>query len=275
MPECYGKKFVINGDIQPTESFDNSLIYEGDSIYEVIRLVKGVPVFFSDHIERLTASVMYQKKKILADPVAIRKAILLLTRSDKKKEANIKIVFNYDKGSDNYLIYLIEPIYPTIEQYTKGVRGILYVAERKDPESKIIHHILRSSIYHKLIHEGAYEALLVNDKNLITEGSRSNIFFMKDDTLYTAPDNIILNGITRKYILEICRERDIPVKFKCVNADKMSEYEAAFMTGTSPMVLPFNTINDALFNVREPLIEKLRKLYLLKVNESIRQFRSE
>ena len=45
--------------------------------------------------------------------------------------------------------------------------------------------------------------------NEITEGSRSNIFFLKDETLVTAPDNAVLNGITRKHILEICRENSI------------------------------------------------------------------
>ena len=96
------------------------------------------------------------------------------------------------------------------------MKGILFFAERKDPESKVINHKLRSSIYHKLIHEGGYEALLVNENNLITEGSRSNIFFLKGETLVTAPDNVILNGITRKHILEICRENKIKVEFACV-----------------------------------------------------------
>jgi branched-chain amino acid aminotransferase len=275
MNECYGKKFILNGDLQPVESFDNSLVYEGDSIYEVIRMVKGSPVFFHDHMERLVTSLKLQRKKHLADVPSLRKAIIYLTRSDRKKEANIKIVFNYNNGSANYLVYFIEPMYPSEEQYKKGVKGLLFYAERKDPESKVINHKLRSSIYHKLIHEGGYEALLVNENNLITEGSRSNIFFLKGDTLVTAPDNVILNGITRKHILEICRENHIKVEFTCVNVEDISEYEAVFMTGTSPMVLPFYCIDDKFFNVRLPLLESLRNFYIAKAGESIRLFRSE
>jgi branched-chain amino acid aminotransferase len=275
MNECYGKKFILNGELHPAETFDNAMVYEGNSIYEVIRMVKGSPYFFHDHMERLGTSVKLQGKELLADSASLRKAIISLTRSDKKKEANIKIIFNYNNGSSNYLVYFIEPSYPTEEQYIKGVKGILYYAERKDPESKVINHKLRSSIYHKLIHEGGYEALLVNEDNLITEGSRSNIFFLKNETLVTAPDNIILNGITRKYILEICRENNIGVNLKCVNVDDISEYDAVFMTGTSPMVLPFNSIGDKFFSVRLPLIERLRKLYILKAESSIIRFRSE
>ena len=275
MNECYGKKFILNGDLQPAELFDNSLVYEGDSIYEVIRMIKGSPVFFRDHMERLATSVKLQHQALLADVPALRKAIISLTRSDKKKETNLKIVFNYNNGSDNYLVYFIEPIYPSEEQYKKGVKGILFSAERKDPVSKVINHKLRSFIYQKLILEGGYEALLVNGNNLITEGSRSNLFFLKGETLVTAPDNVILNGITRKHILDICRENQIKVKLYCVKVKDISEYDAIFMTGTSPMLLPFYCIDDKVFNVKFPLMERLRQLYMVKAEESIRLFRSE
>jgi branched-chain amino acid aminotransferase len=275
MKECYGKKFILNGHIQPAGIFDNSLVYEGDSIYEVIKMVKGSPLFFQDHIERLATSVKLLGKETLADITALRTAIINLARSDRKKETNLKIVFNYNSGSDNFLVYFIEPIYPSAEQYKNGVKGILFSAERKNPESKVINHKLRSSIYHRLILEGGYEALLVNNENLITEGSRSNIFFLKDETLVTAPDNLILNGITRKHILEICRQNQIRVELRCVNVTDISEYDSVFMTGTSPMVLPFYCIDDKFFNVNLPLMERLRKLYIIKAEESIRLFRSE
>jgi branched-chain amino acid aminotransferase len=274
MNECFGRRFIINGELQDADSFDNSLVYGGDSVYEVIRVTKGNPVFFCDHMERLESSVRMQKKKMLADAETLKRDIINLSKSDKKKEINLKIVFNYKKGSDNYLVYFIEPIYPSEGQYRNGVKGILFYAERKDPESKVIDHKLRSSIFHKLILEGGYEALLVNEHGQITEGSRSNIFFLKKDTLFTAPEGLILNGITRKHILDICRENNIPVKLECVMADSITEYEAVFMTGTSPIVLPFCCIDNKPFKVGIPLIEELRKLYIIKADESIIRFRS-
>lgn len=273
MNECFGKKFILNGNLESADIFDNSLVYEGDSIYEVIRMIKGSPVFFYDHMDRLETSVRLQKKKMLADTETLKKNITSLSKSEKKKEINLKIVFNYKNGEDNYLVYFIEPIYPSGEQYRNGVKGILFYAERKDPESKVINHKLRSSIFHKLILEAGYEAILVNENGVITEGSRSNIFFLKDNTLYTAPDNMILSGITRKHVLDICAENDIPVKMVSLKAANLSDYEAVFMTGTSPMVLPFNSIDDKRFNVRLPLIEKLRELYIARAEESIAGFR--
>ena len=275
MNECYGKKFILNGELNPSDNFDNSLVYEGDSIYEVIRMIKGSPVFFHDHMERLELSMRIRQKEPLAKISDLRKDIINLVKTEKKKDINLKIVFNYNHDSTNYLVYFVEPIYPSEEQYKKGVKGILFYAERKDPESKVINHKLRSSIYHKLILEGGYEALLVNEENQITEGSRSNIFFLKGDALTTAPDDKILNGITRKYILEICRDNNIKVKFMCVPVESIQDYDAVFMTGTSPMVLQFYCIGDIYFNVRMELIENLRKLYLEKAEESIKRFMSD
>ncbi|MCX6334585.1 MAG: aminotransferase class IV [Bacteroidia bacterium] len=274
MNECYGKKIVLNGELQPSDQFDNTMVYEGDSVYEVIRMFKGNPVFFYDHMERLVTSARLQNKKMLADPETLKRDITNLTKSDRKKETNLKIVFNYNKDTQNYLVYFIEPIYPTEEQYRKGVKGILFYAERKDPASKVINHKLRSSIYHKLILDGGYEALLVNENGQVTEGSRSNIFFLKDDKLVTAPENMILSGITRKHILEICGEQNISVRMACVKADRISDYDAVFMTGTSPMVLPFCCIDDNNYKVRIPLIEKLRNLYVQRMEESISRFRT-
>ena len=68
-----GKNFILNGNLQPAEMFDNSLVYEGDSVYEVLRMIKGSPVFFSDHMERLTTSVKLQKKEFLADITCTQK----------------------------------------------------------------------------------------------------------------------------------------------------------------------------------------------------------
>lgn len=274
MNECYGKRFILNGELQTEDVFDNSLVYEGDSVYEVIRMIKSSPVFFYDHMDRLASSVRQQKKKMLADAATLKRDIINLIKSERKKEMNLKIVFNYNKDSSNYLVYFIEPIYPSEEQYKRGVKGILFYAERKDPGSKIINHKLRSSIFHKLILDGGYEALLVNEKGQITEGSRSNIFFLKNNKLVTAPDTMILNGITRMHVLDVCRENNIEVRFACVKADKISDYEAVFMTGTSPQVLPFSCIDDKTFNVRVPLIQELRSLYKIKAEESIMPFRS-
>jgi branched-chain amino acid aminotransferase len=274
MKECIGNHFILNGGLTPSAEFDNSLVYKGDSVYEVIRITGGVPVFFDDHFLRLENSVHLRNFRLLAGYEQLKKDIVALVNSDKRKEINAKVVFNYNEGIDNYLVYYIESAYPTPEQYRKGVKGILFYAERSNPQSKVINYKLRSDIHQELVNEGAYEAILVNDENLVTEGSKSNIFFLKKDMLVTAPDEAVLKGVTRKHILEICRRQGIKTEFRCVNADDIDTYEAVFMTGTSPMVLPFCCVNDEHFTAGFPLFEKLRNEYLRLVQQSINQFKN-
>jgi branched-chain amino acid aminotransferase len=275
MNEVYGKLFILNGETEPSGLFDNSIVYEGESVYEVIRLVKGAPLFFGDHISRLENSVRLQGRKMLAGIADIRKDILTLTRADRINESNLKIIFNYKEEKTNYLIYRIKPGYPSAEQYEKGVKAALFHAERKDPGSKVIDHRLRTEISHKLLRDSAYEAILVNENGLITEGSRSNIFFLKRDILYTAPENMILSGITRKHILGICSENNIKVKLECVSVRDMYTYDSVFMTGTSPMLLPFNLVDNISFNVLHPMMKHLRELYLQRVEDNLMSFRNE
>lgn len=273
MDECFGNKYILNGRLEDAHSFDNSLVYEGDSIYEVIRMINNSPVFFMDHMERLVSGVRNRNKTMPADVANLKRNIIRLSEADPQNEVNLKIVFNYNRDSVNYLLYYVKPVYPSEKQHREGVRGILCYAERKNPGLKVINHKLRSSIFHKLILEEAHEALLVNVKGQITEGSRSNIFFIRKNTLVTAPGHMVLSGITRKQILGICHTVNIPVELRCVEADRISDYEAVFMTGTSPVVLPFSQIDGTLFNTMVPVMEELRILYMERAKESIRQFR--
>jgi branched-chain amino acid aminotransferase len=268
MSECIGNNFILNGELQPTEVFDNALVYEGNSIYEVIRIFSGRPLFFSDHFERLTMSALLQKKPMLSSMEDLRKDITLLIKSEKQKEINLKIVFNYNESS-NYVVYLIKSIYPTKEQYRKGVKGTLFHAERKEPESKVINHRLRSEIYNKLLLESAYEAILVKNDGTITEGSRSNIFLIKENTLFSAPNEEVLNGITRKCIINICRELGIEIQFTLIKVDTLKNYDTVFMTGTSPVVLPFSSIDNINFKVNHPFINLLRETYFDRAGKSL------
>jgi branched-chain amino acid aminotransferase len=272
MDECFGKYYCMNGSLKPAETFNNSLIYEGESVYEVLKIINGLPVFFSDHAERLQASVNIVGRPMLSDFDSLKNDLLKLSEADKQEMVNLKIVFNYNNGVSNCLLYYLEPHYPTTEQYEKGVKGILFQAERKDPESKVMDQKLRSEINRKLNLENGYEALLVNRGRCITEGSRTNIFFIRDNSLFTAPDRSVLNGITRKHLLGICREIKMEVITGCVNADGISGYESVFMTGTTPIVLPFHSIDEVKFNVKHPFIALLRNLYLAKAEESIKKF---
>jgi branched-chain amino acid aminotransferase len=98
MSECCGGNFILNGELVPAVKFDNSLVYEGESLYEVIRIVNGNPLFFHDHMERLANSARLRKKDLLAGEQDLRDAIRILMHSGKKADTNLKIVFKQPAG---------------------------------------------------------------------------------------------------------------------------------------------------------------------------------
>jgi len=273
MAECTGKHFILNGKLTPVDRFDESLVYNGDSIYEVIRLIRGTPLFFPEHCERLDKSFYLQKRGNLINSLELKRDILLLTASENPGDINIKIVFNFNNYS-NYLIYLIPSNYPSEKQIINGVKGTIFEAEREDPESKTISKILRAEIQDHLLMRNSYEAILVNNEGYITEGSRSNIFLLKGDELITAPDKAVLSGITRKQIVNICLESGIRINYSLVHMSQLSDYRTVFMTGTSPGILPFCCIDKIELNPVHKFLPVLRGLYNKKMEDSLHMFQT-
>ncbi len=274
MRECYGRWFYHNGNLYDCHEFRSSLVFEGESVYEVLRVVQGKPLFPEDHLQRLHHTLEMKKGVVNVSDREVMDAVKRIIRENDITEGNIKVIFNFEKarpGVSHFLVYRIEHHYPSPAQYQNGVSCILYQAERPRPTAKIIHHHLRLTIFNKLIETGTYEALLVNRQGMITEGSRSNVFFIRDNILYTAPDHLVLPGISRKYVISICREQGIPLKKEAIPVSGLSDLEAAFLTGTSIKVLPVSQIEDHTLPVSHPLLSTLMEAYDRLIEEHIQK----
>ncbi len=271
MRECTGSHYFINGSLSESSGFNPSLVYEGESLYEVIRISGSVPLFFEDHMLRLQSSAGIRKREMLATGTEISGLVRKLIAANGLTSGNIKIVFNYNCGGRTFLIYFIETQYPDREMYVNGVDTILFHAERSEPGAKVFNQHLRSSIYQHLIRKGAYEALLVNNSGCITEGSRSNLFFVKDGGLITAPDNVVLAGITRQHIISISSDEGLKTDFRSLNISELPVIDAIFISGTSPHILPVRSVENFTFNVNDPVISLLSGKFRSLVNKYIEE----
>jgi len=91
------------------------------------------------------------------------------------------------------------------------------------------------------------EAALVRD-GIISEGSHTNIFFVKDGTVLTHPANEhILNGITRKIVLKLCSDLDIPINEKPIAENEIEHMDEAFFTGTTTQVASIAQLGSRTF----------------------------
>ena len=86
--------FLYNGNILPSKKFDIEKATVYPSVYEVIRVIDGVPLFFEEHINRLWDSVKLLGYEQPYDSITIREHILKLLELNKCYNYNVKIVIN-------------------------------------------------------------------------------------------------------------------------------------------------------------------------------------
>ena len=102
---------------------------------------------------------------------------------------------------------------------------------------------------------------LVNRDGIITEGSRSNVFFVKNGEVYTSPTDTVLPGVTRTVIIRILEDAGIPLHYSAIKQEELSGFDAAFISGTSPKVLPVANIGDIAYDVDNPVLRSLMARY--------------
>ena len=122
-------------------------------------------------------------------------------------------------------------------------------------------HELRDATDRAIRTGDLYEVLLVNNDGKITEGSRSNVFFIKDGEVYTSPSDTVLLGVTRTMIIRIIEKAGIPLHYHLVGKDELRSFDAAFLSGTSPKVLPIASIGGISYDVNDPVLRYVMKEY--------------
>ncbi len=268
MEICQGEKFIINNDILSKEKFKEEKVIGSTNIYEVIRVIEGIPLFLEDHMKRMMRSLEIMDMDHRIQKEYLEKSIKELIKANGNKEGNVKIVFNGDKN--NLAGYYIPHHYPEHKEYIEGVDTILYFAERENPNAKVINNNLRNNVNEALNKCGAYEAILIDKHNKVTEGSRSNIFMVKGETLITSTIDKVLPGITRQFILKVAKITGINIEERNLSVDELKSVDGLFISGTSPKVLPIKKVDDSAFHsANNVVVKKIYDGYNKLINEYI------
>ncbi len=262
---------IYNSKIYSVEKADIDADTEKDSIYEVIRIIDGVPLYLEEHLNRLRKSAELIDLKIDKTDRELINEMKKLIEINNVYNLNIKILCSGDEKSikDIYL-YFIKSFYPPKSMYEEGIDTMLYKTERENPNAKTFNGQLRQTINVQLKERNAFEALLVDHNDQITEGSRSNVFFVKDKSLYTSPANKVLLGVTRTKIMELSRLNNIDIIEKEIALSDLSKYDGAFITGTSTGVLPIKNIDKIeISSPKNDIIIKVMGIYEKDIKDYI------
>ncbi|MEZ5083984.1 MAG: aminotransferase class IV [Bacteroidales bacterium] len=258
MSELTGHTFIFNGNELPIDQYDkvDDLLKKHPSIYEVVRIEEGVPLFLEDYLHRLENSFATISKVKSYSDEEIASTIYRLIKINKHESGPVKLIFGTDRNSF-FFAYLMRPHLPKPHEYISGVKTIFLEEERKNPTAKVWNESLRNKSVKLIEDTQVYEAILVNESGFITEASRSNVFFIRNDIVYTTPSDIVLPGITRKKVLKVCEQNKINVEFKALHKKDLPQYESCFLTGTARRIVPVRQINDQQFSVEKNILHRI------------------
>lgn len=263
MTECLGKFFVKNGQLLETTFFDESFLFTPHYIYEVFRVIEGIPLFIEDHLDRLKRTVEISGIEVQQVPADFIDQVKRLIEANQLTEGNIKVVvLPAGEGQESaFMVYIMEHQYPTAAEFEHGVELALHYDVRENPNAKVMDVELRSNTNQIKKKQQVYETLLVDQDQCITEGSRSNVFFVRGEELITPPVEDVLPGVTRKHVMKLCLEQNIPLKEEKVPESSLGQMEAVFITGTSRKVLPAFRIDEWLYPPDHPLVRTLQAAF--------------
>lgn len=247
MPDTY---CIYNGHLislyEPAVSFSNRSFRYGDSLFESIRISNGKIMFLADHVKRIKLSMTTLRMNVPTEfnTINIEQLIAHLAEQNEiKKEARVRLtVFRNEGGyytpETNDISFLIE-IEPLNEDgYILNQKGLwvdIY-AEIKKPLNKISNLKTGSALMYVMagISKSSMkldDCLLVNDNGNIIESINSNVFVIKNGTLYTSPiGDGCIDGIMRKQILNIAAHYKILTFEQSLTVHTLTNGDEVFLT---------------------------------------------
>ncbi|MBU0600243.1 aminotransferase class IV [bacterium] len=247
-----------------------------NNVFESLIVVNKKILKLEEHLERLLNSAKILKMSPLLSYLQIKEAILFTLDKSKLRKAYLRVSI-IEEEKKNVLIILIKklPIYLK-DCLTKGV-GISFGSIQRNPHESLSPKIKCSNFLANILakSEGVskdnFEVISLNSQGLITEGTISNIFLVKDEVVYTPKKSVgILEGITRKEVLSICEYLNIKAKEEYLTRYDVYTANEVFLTFTSSGILPVSKIDNKI--IKDGRVGKITKALLKEYRKRLNSF---
>ncbi|RLD40166.1 MAG: hypothetical protein DRI89_12545 [Bacteroidetes bacterium] len=262
MESCLLNYFILNKEVKSTCDFNPFLFEQGNGVYEIVRITDQKPLFLEEHIERFFQSLKLAEIQSGLSSKQIRSRLKALIEINQLKNGNIRFQHLAHPQNDNLFFAWITPtFYPSENDFKTGVKLLSLIAERKNPNAKRDNLPVREQANKLIQQNDVFEVLLINKDGFVTEGSRSNIFFVEGEKIITPPISEVLPGVTRSKIIGIAKENKVVLIEYPVHFEDVGSFDSVFLSGTSIKILPVNQIDNLNFAPKNPVITKVQQLY--------------
>jgi branched-chain amino acid aminotransferase len=271
----------IDGQLLPREdakvSVFDSVVQGGDAVWEGLRVYDGRIFSLDEHLERLQNSAHALAFTEVPDNDFIKNALFETLKANKMRDGvhirltltrGKKITSGMDPRLNQFgptLIIVPEwkpPVYPpSITLVTTSVR-------RNSPQfldSKIHHNNLLNNILAKIEanQAGADAGLMLDKDGFVSEANGVNVFCIYKGTVYTPHASSCLPGITRKLVLELCREANIPAHEQDLSLSEFYRADEVFTTGTMGELTRVSAIDgrEIIKKYGDSVLDQIQELF--------------
>jgi len=252
------RQVYMNGHLVTKEQavisvFDHGFLY-GDGVFEGIRIYDDVIFRLTEHLERLYDSAKSILLEIPLTLAEMEEAVVATVRANELSSGYIRLVVSRgvgDLGLDprNCPLASIVIIADTIqlfpaEFYERGLKIVTVPTRRNAPDAvnpqiKSLNYLNSVLVKIEAANAGALEALTLNAQGYVCEGSGDNVFIVKKGVVYTPPIYLgVLDGITRRTIIELCHQLDLPLREQPFTRHDVFVADECFLTGTAAELIP-------------------------------------
>ena len=300
MPGFTKTQFIwMNGDLMPWESAQvhvtaHALQY-GTGVFEGVRSYdspEGPAIFRLDaHMLRLENSAKHYEIELGYSVEQLCDAALEVVRANGLENAYIRPLAFFDsyafsvwpKDCPVTVAIIAVPGRAYLQGGPEhGVRVMVSSTRRIDasvlpPFVKACGHYTNSvRAVQEAIRKGYDEAILLNVKGDVAEGSGANLFVVKDGTVITNDiDASIVMGITRDSVLTIARDLGLPVEVRPISLDDVRTADELFFSGTAVEITPIKELDDRMIGDGSPgpVTRRLQKVFFDAVHGRLPQYR--
>lgn len=259
-----------------------------DGIYDVVRAYNGKFFTLNEHVDRLFSSAEKIELDMPFTKDELKQLLSKLIEENGIDTGNVYMQLTRGIGIPRNHTYtdpeLVPPVFTATntivprdqEKMDQGMTAFIVPDMRWlrcDIKSiSLLGNIMAKHEAHK---KGGDEAILHRD-GIVTECSSSNVWMIKDDTIYTHPDgNLVLPGITKIMLLKVARKAGMLVKEEAFTIEDLKEADEVFASSTTMEAMPIISIdgNPVGHGKRGAVVEKLQQLYVDAVEAECGQIR--